>query len=399
MDELLMLTHRIPYPPDKGDKIRSWHFFKHLASRFSVYLGTFVDEDRDWSFVEKLRGMCRDSFFAKLDRGTARLRSLRGLLNGGPLTNPFYSDRALDRWVQEILSRTSRARILIYSSAMAQYITPDIRETRRCVADLVDVDSEKWLEYGRGVSGVKSYLLRREGTKLRDVEREIASTFSSTVVATENERELLNGLAPESTKRIVCIRNGVDAEYFSPNRNYERPPELRGTALVFTGVMDYAPNIDAVVYFTKNIFPLVREKIPDAQFLIVGSNPHRTVIELASGSDIIVTGRVPDVRPYLAHARAVVVPLRIARGVQNKLLEGMAMAKAVIALPAAAVGIEGEAGKEFLVANDPESFAAAIYSVAFSERGDALGQSARQRILASYSWSANAALLEATLSA
>lgn len=394
-----MLTHRIPYPPDKGDKIRSWHFFRHLASRFSINLGTFVDEDRDWSYVEKLRGMCRDCFFAKLDRRAARLRSLRALFDGGPLTNPFYSDRGLHRWAQDILSRSNCARVLVYCSAMAQYIPLDIRRTRRCVADLVDIDSEKWLEYGRTMGGVQSYLSRREGTKLRRCEGEIAATFSSTVVATEGERELLNGFAPESADRIVCIRNGVDTDYFSPDRDYMRPPELRRTALVFTGAMDYAPNIDAVVHFAKNIFPLVREKIPDAQFVIVGSNPHRTVKELASGGDIIVTGRVPDVRPYLAHARAVVVPLRIARGVQNKLLEGMAMAKAVVASPAAAAGIEGEAGREFLVANDPETFAAAIYSVVPSGRGDALGQSARQRVLASYNWSVNAALLEALLSA
>ncbi len=399
MDELLVLTHRFPYPPDKGDKIRSWNFLRYLAERYHLYLGTFVDERRDWSFAETLRGLCRDCFFAKLDPRLARLRSLRGFLNGSPLTIPYYYDRSLDHWVRGILCRPNLRRVFIYCSAMAQYIPLEVRRSRRCVADLVDIDSEKWFEYGRTMQGLKSGISRREGRTLRRIEREIASTFGATVVATQAERELFRSFAPEDAGRITCIRNGVDTDYFAPERHYDRPEEIGGTSLVFTGAMDYWPNIDAVVYFVRSILPIVQQRIPNTRLLIVGSNPSPTVKALADGSGVFVTGRVPDIRPYVAHSSAIVAPLRIARGVQNKMLEGMAMAKPVIASREAAIGIEGQPGKEFLIAESPEAFAAAIQAVVSSQLGDAIGQSARRRVLADYDWSVSGGRLEAALNA
>ncbi len=399
MDELLVLTHRFPYPPDKGDKIRSWNFLRYLADRYHLYLGTFVDERRDWSFVETLRGLCRDCFFAGLDPRLARLRSLQGFISGSALTVPYYFDRGLDHWARSILGRPGLSRIFIYCSAMAQYIPLEIRRSRRCVADLVDIDSEKWFEYGRTMHGLKARISQREGTTLRRIEREIASTFGTTVVATQAERALFQNFAPESAERIACIRNGVDTDYFSPERHYVRPWEIGGTSLVFTGAMDYWPNIDAVIHFAKSVLPLVRQQVPDTRLIVVGSNPSSAVKALANGTDIIVTGRVPDVRPYVAHANAIVAPLRIARGVQNKMLEGMAMAKPVIASREAAIGIEGQVGEDFLVAENAEAFVAAIQTVVSSPLGNAIGQNARRRVLADYDWSISAGRLEAALNA
>ena len=399
MDALLVLTHRIPYPPDKGDKIRSWHFLEHLARRYEVYLGTFIDDRRDWEFTDTLRGICRDCFFARLNPSLARLRSLRGFFSGSALTIPYYYDGALDRWVRSILGQPRVQRVFIYCSAMAQYIPFATRRSLHSVADLVDVDSEKWLEYGQSMHGIKAAVSRREGATLRRVERAIASTFSATFVSTKPERDLFQTFAPESAPRIGYIRNGVDSDYFSPERDYDRPEGVSGTAFVFTGAMDYWPNVDAATYFVNSIFPRIRQRIPDAQALIVGSNPAPAVRALAHDANVIVTGRVPDVRPYIAHAKAVIAPLRIARGVQNKVLEGMAMAKPVIASPEAAIGIEARRGEDLLVVEGPEAFAAAAESLALSEAGTVIGQRARRRIVADYGWSASASRIEAALDA
>jgi sugar transferase (PEP-CTERM/EpsH1 system associated) len=399
MEELLFLAHRIPYPPDKGDKIRSWNFLKCLAQRYRVHLGCFIDDRRDWEFTDFLRGVCQDCFFAPLKPRTARLRSLRGLFDGRPLTLPYYFDAALNRWVRRILARPRLSRILVYCSAMAQYVPLDIRQSHHCVTDVVDVDSEKWFDYARKMSAPKAWICRREGARLRRVEREIAATFKATLVATPAEQRLYQSFAPESAGRIVCIHNGVDSEYFSPDLRYDRPAQMEGTPLVFVGAMDYWPNVDAVIYFSQSILPLVRTRIPNARFIIVGSNPKSEVKKLDNGMDIFVTGRVSDTRPFAAYAKAIVAPLRIARGVQNKVLEGMSMGKPVVASPEAVVGIVGQADTEFLVADNPDGFVDAICKAVSSEIGGTIGSKARQRILTDYEWSASVAKLEAALNA
>jgi sugar transferase (PEP-CTERM/EpsH1 system associated) len=200
------------------------------------------------------------------------------------------------------------------------------------------------------------------------------------------ETQLFASLAPEAADRLHAVNNGVDTDYFSPERPYENPFPAGTRALVFTGAMDYWPNIDAVTGFAATLMPRIRSSFPDASFWIVGSNPSVAVRELASQPGINVTGRVPDVRPYLAHAAAVVAPLRIARGIQNKVLEAMAMARAVIATPQAAEGIEAQPGRDLLVPPTPEAF---IEAVAQALRGDAqaaMGAQARSYVLATYHW-------------
>jgi len=397
MPELLFLTHRIPYPPDKGDKIRSWNFLQHLVRHYDVHLGCLIDENRDWQFTDLLRGMCSECCFVELKPSMARRRSVRGLFDGRPLSLPYYYDAVLDRWVTGILSRPNLSHIFVYCSAMAQYIPLEFRRSARSVADLVDVDSEKWFDYARSTHLPMSRLWRREGRKLRTVEKEIARTFDATLVATVDERDLLQSLVPEVKGKISCVINGVDSEYFSPDRPYETPHEMHGTPLVFTGAMDYYPNIDAVSHFCRSILPQLRERISDLSLFVVGSNPKREIQSLAAAGAVVVTGRVPDVRPYIAHAKAVVAPMRIARGVQNKVLEGMAMAKPVIASPEAMVGINAEAGTEILVAEGPTAFVEAIQEALNGNTGALLGQNARKRVLKDYRWPSSLCSLETAL--
>lgn len=397
MQELLVLCHRIPYPPDKGDKIRSWNFVRHLAERHRVLLGCFIDDQRDWVHTDFLRGICEECFFADLAPRRGRIRAVRGLLDGRPITLPYYFNAQLDRWVRGALSRPGLDRVFVYCSAMAQYVPMEVRRSRRCVADLVDVDSEKWRDYAQRGSPLRRWLWRRESVKLRQVEREIVETFAATLVATPAELELLRSVAPAASEHMRCVANGVDSAYFSPDRPYEVPPNWGGTPLVFTGAMDYWPNADAAEYFARAILPRVRQRVPDARFFVVGANPTPTVAALAEDARVVVTGWVQDIRPYIKHAKAVVAPLRIARGVQNKVLEGMAMGKPVIASRAALTGIAADIGREVLAADTPDDFADAVCRATMSEAGDAIGRRARRRVIAEYAWTTALERLDAAV--
>lgn len=388
--DLLFLAHRIPYPPDKGDKIRSWHLLRHLSRDWRIHLGAFVDDPEDWRHADTLREICADVILLPLHPGTRKWRSLVGLLTGDALTLPYYGNTDLDRWVQaKLLSGVDT--VVVFSSAMAQYVMA--AKPRRRVMDFVDIDSDKWLQYAPTKPWPLSWLYRREGLRLLDWERQVAAEFDASVFVSEVEASDFRKLAPESAGRIGYYNNGVDAEYFSPAAGYPDPYPASTKALVFTGAMDYWPNVDAVVWFAKEVLPRVMEEHSGAVFYVVGSRPVPEVKALA-GPGVVVTGRVEDVRPYLAHAAAAVTPLRIARGIQNKVLEAMAMAKTVISSRQAMEGIAARVGEEILCADDAITFAAAT-NKALS--GFDCGKAARARVIADYSWDANLSKVDVLL--
>jgi sugar transferase (PEP-CTERM/EpsH1 system associated) len=385
MADLLFLAHRIPYPPNKGDKIRSWHILRHLARRHRVHLGCFIDDPADREHEAMLRGVCADCCFVELKPRLGRILSLRGLLTGAPLTLPYYASAALRQWVRSTVERHRPEKFFFYSSAMAQFDTPTPYAARR-VLDLVDVDSQKWSEYGRRQPWPLSAIYAREGRTLLRFEREMAGRMDASVLVSPAEAALFATLAPESQHKVHAINNGVDTEYFSPDRSYATPFADASTPVVFTGAMDYWPNIDAVQYFAREVLPLVRQACPAATFWIVGSSPAPNVRDLAALPGVVVTGRVPDVRPYLAHAAAVVAPLRIARGIQNKVLEAMAMARPVVATAQAAEGIDAAPGEGLLVADTPRDLAQHVVAIVRDGAHGGLGPRGRGYVLATYDW-------------
>ena len=397
MRDLLYLAHRIPYPPDKGDKVRSFQEVQHLARSFRVHLGTFVDDPHDWAHVVHLREYCGETHFARLDPPLARLRSLSGLLRGEALSLAYYRDAGLAHWVREMLRAYPIRHCLIYSSPMAQYLRHSPQLVR--VADFVDVDSEKWRQYAAARAWPLSWVYARESRTLAAFEREIAREFDATLLVTSQEAQVLRAMAPESALRIGHVDSGVDAEYFSPMRAYDNPHPARTQPIVFTGSMDYWPNVDAVRWFATEIFPAVRARHTQAHFCIVGARPSANVRKLATLDGVVVTGSVPDVRPYLAHARLAVAPLRFARGLQNKILEAMAMARTVVASPEGATGITARAGEELLVASGPGAFADTVSRYLTSDARHAVGAAARARVLADYSWRTNLGRLDDLLAA
>jgi sugar transferase (PEP-CTERM/EpsH1 system associated) len=211
-----------------------------------------------------------------------------------------------------------------------------------------------------------------------------------------DEAALLQQRAPAARQRIGAFENGVDADYFSPARNYPNPYAPAVLGVVFTGAMDYWPNVDAVNWFAERIFPAVREAVPAAQFAIVGSRPTDAVLALARQPGVVVTGSVADVRPWLAHATCAVAPMRIARGVQNKVLEAMAMARPVVVTAQAAEGIRGEAGRDFLLAQDEAGLASAVIA---QLRLRTSAPQARARILAHYDWTRNVSVIDSLFDA
>lgn len=394
MEHLLYLTHRIPYPPNKGDKIRSYHLLKHLAERYHVHLGTFVDDPDDWQYADKVKQLCRNSFIAELNPKLARVRSLGALFANRSLSIDYYRHAGLQAWVAQVAKRHDIRRVLVFSSPMAQYAM-DLRDARR-VIDFVDIDSDKWRQYAEKKRWPMNQVYAHEAKQLLRYEQHVARSFDASLFVSQPEAELFKRLAPDSQQKTGFFSNGVDTEYFCPDPVFDNPYATDAAVMVFTGAMDYWPNVDAVQWFAKNVFPAILQAHPNAQFYIVGSRPSAEVQALAALPGVKVTGTVPDVRPYLAHAQLAVAPLRIARGIQNKVLEAMAMAKPVIVSPQALEGITAVPGEEIILAAEAPQFAEA--AIKFLQRPDPqLGTRARNKVIAQYGWSSNLSQVDVLL--
>ncbi|CAN5395278.1 TIGR03087 family PEP-CTERM/XrtA system glycosyltransferase [soil metagenome] len=387
MGNLLYLVHRLPFPPNKGDKVRSYHLLKHLAARHRVFLGTFVDDPEDEQHVASLAPLCAGIHAARLNPRTAKIASLSGLLTGEALTNRYYQDAGLARWVAQTAAEQALDASVVFSSSMAQYA--QALPAVPMLVDFVDLDSAKWTQYAEQHRWPMSWIYRREGERLLGFERTVASQAQRSFFVTENETALFRERAPECAGSVEAMNNGVDATYFAPDANRESPFPQDVIPLVFTGAMDYWPNVDAVTWFAQESLPALRAVWPRLRFFIVGRAPTAAVQALASDA-VVVTGTVPDVRPYLQHAAAVVAPLRLARGIQNKILEAMAMARPVVASQSCAESIDATAGIEFLAAASADEFASQVGELLKAgERADQIGQAGRQRVLARYSWDAH----------
>lgn len=390
---LLFLTQRLPYPPNKGDKLRSFAVLRHLARRWDVHLGCFIDDPDDWRHVETVKAYCADLCCIGLDKRRAKLRSLRGLVTGTALSAPYFHDAALARWVDTVRRDVRPAAAFLYSSVMAQYLAPFTGRQGpsvgppRIVMDFVDVDSDKWAQYSRAQSWPMSWIYARESRRLLAFDRKVAAVADASVFVSPAEADLFRRLAPEVAHKVHAITNGIDLDYFTADPAGQPdpfPPDSR--RIVFTGAMDYWPNVDAAIWFAETMLPAIRAVIPAATFHVVGGNPTAVVIRLADRPGVTVTGRVPDIRPYLTHAGVVVAPLRVARGIQNKVLEGMAMGKVVVTTAQGLEGLDAEPGRDLLVADTPRDFIDAVIRVLTDGALSPMGAAARQRAVAGYRW-------------
>ncbi|SJM94126.1 TIGR03087 family PEP-CTERM/XrtA system glycosyltransferase [Crenothrix polyspora] len=394
MQDLLFLVHRIPYPPNKGDKIRSFHFLNHLSTRYKVHLATFIDDENDWQYTAKVDALCISSCYQVLKPLHAKLGSVTGLLTGDALSVPYYRNQVLQAWVDNTLKTQAIKKVLVFSSVMGQFIKPE--HGVDMVVDFVDIDSDKWRQYAEKKRGIAKWIYQREAKYLFDFEQALAAKAKVSAFVSAQEAELFKKFAPSVSDKITHINNGVDVVYFSPEQDFVSPyPVHAEQVLVFTGAMDYWANVDAVVWFVEQVFSLLIKTHPQLRFYIVGAKPSKAVQDLAN-SQVIVTGSVPDVRPYIAYAHVVVAPLRIARGIQNKVLEAMAMAKYVLATSAAMEGISVDSALSVAISDDAATMIEQL-KVLLGADGVIAAPTNRAFVKAQFSWENNLNALLALL--
>jgi sugar transferase (PEP-CTERM/EpsH1 system associated) len=356
-----------------------------------VDLFTLADQPEDLAHRPALLQYCREVTVAPLNASLARLRSLPYLFTRTPLTIPCFDSAELHRAVRNALARRSYDRIFVYCSAMAQYA--EGVGSIPILTDLVDVDSDKWLQYATSSHFPFSAVYRREGLRLRDYERKICQRSARVLVTTEREASLAREVL--GINNVAVVSNGVDAEYFSPTAF---PPNASAASIIFTGDMSYRPNEDAAAYFALQVFPLVRRVYRDACFLIVGRNPTRKVRRLAQIDGVEVTGFVPDVRQSLARARVSVVPFAIAAGIPNKILEAMAYGLPVVATRRATQGLSPGVAEAVEIGETTEEFAAKVmHLLGNREAADQKGIEGRSRVIEQYNWNVVVRRLEELL--
>lgn len=391
MKDILFLAHRIPYPPDRGDKIRSWHLLRHLAGLARVHLACFADDEADAAHLPALRaalGGTLGEAHVEVRRRRKATAAALALAEGKPVSLTLFDSPRLRAFVADRLADEVNGTVFAFSGQMAQFVPPDVGQ--RFVMDFGDVDSAKFAQYAEEGRGPTRWVNRREGVRLAAFERSVARRADLCLFVSEAEAALFRGRT--GLANVRALSNGIDVDHFAPGAGFaplDAPVGGAGPILLFTGQMDYPPNADAVAWFAGEVLP----RIPGARFVIAGRAPLPSVRALA-GARVTVTGAVPDMRAWLAAADVVVAPLRLARGIQNKVLEAMAMAKPVVASPSAFEGIEALPGRDLLVAGGATDTAAAIASLlADPDRAQAMGAAARRQMDLTYRWEARLAPL------
>lgn len=376
---LLYLVHRLPYPPDKGDRIRAYHLIQHLSQRARVHLACLADEPVPSESVSALQEFCARVRVVPV-RSSRWARALSSLARGGTVTAGAFYSPGLVRVIREWARDTPFTAALASSSAMVSYMRRHELAGIPAVVDLVDVDSQKWLDYAAASRGARASLYRTEGRRLRKLESSLPSWARAVTLVSEAETELFRSFCPSPD--VHTIPNGVDLEYFR-----QQSPALVEDGCVFVGALDYKPNVDAVTWFCKEVWPSVVHGHPNARLRLVGRRPVPEVLRLAEVPGVDVVGQVPDVRPHLAWAAVAVAPLRIARGVQNKVLEALAMRKPIVASPQALAGLRERLDLPALTATTPAEWAEHIGRLLDDEPlRRQLGAAGRRYVEAHHSW-------------
>ena len=386
---ILYVTHRVPYPPDRGDRIRTWHVLKYLAGRADVDLVCLADEPTSDTTMQELRQVTHQLAVIPHAGRSRYLRGAFSMLCGRTVTEGLFDSPKLAAVLQQWNKSITWDAVMASSSGIARYLFPPfVRADVKRWVDLIDIDSQKWLDYAKASRFPMSMVYRTEGHRLRNVERNLAETCDRLLVVSAAERDLFLSFCP--TDRIAAVSNGVDYHYFAPQPETHCEPH----SCVFVGVMNYRPNADAVIWFARTIWPQIRQRYPQSKFYVVGKSPTPDVQALQSIAGIQVTGSVPDVRPWLMRSTCVVVPLRIARGVQNKVLEAMACGRPVVCSPEPLKGLAAESGTHLLKADTPDEWVTAMSRIFDAPQLQTqLGTAAVSWVKRQFSWDAALAML------
>lgn len=377
---VVFLCHRVPHPPDRGDRISTYHALRQLREAGSkVRVGCLCEDDRDLQAVEELRGVVDAVCAPRIDRRLRKITCFRGLVTGEPLTLPYFRSRELQKQVDRWLDEDPPDVVFLYSSSMALYVMDRREQTR--VMHFAELDSDKWRQYAAAGGAAARFIYGREARVLLEFERRIAREFDASLVISEVEKALFVRDIPNVVPTVVP--NGVDVEHFRSRGDQHREPHT----VIFTGVMDYEPNVDAVTWFAEECFPTIRAEHADARFLIVGNRPTDAVRALGEQPGVEVTGWVEETPPYFDRASAAIAPLRIARGLQNKVLEAMSMGLPVVATTVAAQGLGDVPSDTLPIADDAETTTATILRL-FADPAEAraIGGRAAEFVRRVFTW-------------
>lgn len=394
MGEILFLAHRIPFLPDRGDKIRSHHLLQALSAIAPVHVGCFADTDGDMAHEPLLAAISASHCLIRRQKSMARA-GVEALVARKPVSLTAFDHPGLRAWVRQTLAANPIDTIFVFSGQMGQYVPADF--TGRVVVDLCDVDSAKFEAYAAGGTVPRRWIDAREGRLLAAEEARLARSADRTLLVSPAEAALFRSrIEGDLADKVLAVGNGIDAAFFDPKAAapYPQLAHSAGPHFVFTGQMDYAPNVAAAQRMITRLLPRLREVHPQAQFHAVGRAPVPQLVKQSGKGGVHIWGEVPDVRPFLSAADIVIAPLEIARGVQNKVLEAMAMARPVLLTPEAAVGIGAEDGVHFAVAPTDDALVARAFAMLADRVGTAqMASAARCYVTEHQSWPATLAYL------
>jgi polysaccharide biosynthesis protein PslH len=388
---IFFVCQRVPFPPDRGDKITTFNEIRHLSTKHEVHVFCLADGRRDLDNVPDLLSYARSVTAVRVIGWVGKLRALKALLAGGPLSVAAFNEAELHDAINKKFTELRPDLIMIYSCNVAQYAEHFPQVPR--IMQFAELDSSRWGQFARRSRRPLRWVYAIEERRFSSYERHIALTFSHALVCTAAEQSDFERLIPGAP--VSLVGNGVDLEYFRSKGIAKQPGSI-----VFTGVMDYFPNIDAVLWFCYEILPIVQRHIPEAGLTICGSRPVAAVRRLAKRRGVTVTGRVPDTRPYMDRAEVFVAPLRMARGIQNKLLEALAMGLPCVASSAAATGTAVPDGEGIIAANNREEFAEHIVRLLRDRAFRAeMAEKARAAAELNYRWETQLAKLDCVVAA
>ncbi len=387
MSEILFLCHRIPFPPDRGDKIRSHHVLKALAKMAPVHVATFADDERDEAAMLDLEALAASNYVANRSLPLP-LAGAQAVLSGKPVSLTAFQDAGLATYVRDTLRQSNISAIYVFSGQMGQYVPASWQGT--LVIDFVDVDSAKFEAYARKGNVPMRLINAREGRLLKVEEARLAARADASLLVSDEEAALFTARLPRSAN-VRALYNGIDTLTFDP---FTVPPEPKlavfpAPRLILTGQMDYPPNIAAVQRAVKRLMPRIRAALPEATFHIVGRNPSAEVLALDGVAGCRVWGRVDNIAAYLRACDLALIPLEIARGVQNKVLEAMAMAMPVVVSRGAATGIGATEGRELSIGDDDDALVRLTLSLLRDrQKAMTMGLAARRYLEQNRSWAA-----------
>ena len=383
---IFFIGQRVPFPPDRGDKITTYNEIRHLSTKHEVHVFCLADGRRDLDNIPGLRRYAKSVTAVPVVGWASKLRALDAMLAGKPLSVAAFNEAKLHDAVTRKFSELQPDLIIVYSCNVAQYAEHFPQVPR--IMQFAELDSSRWGQFARRSRPPMRWVYALEERRFFAYERHIARSLSHALVCTAAEQRDFERLIPGAP--VSLVGNGVDLDYFCSTGVAKRPGSI-----VFTGVMDYFPNIDAVVWFCDEVLPIVQQQIPGAGLTICGSRPAAAVRRLAKRRGVTVTGRVPDMRPYMDEAELFIAPMRMARGIQNKLLEALAMGLPCVASQTAARGTVVQDGEGILAADDPEVFAEHVVRLlrdgAFRA---AMASKARATAEANYRWEAQLTRLD-----